>query len=174
MPDFLNVDEVLAHLDLKDTMTGAEFGCGSALFTIALSKKLAQGKVYAMDIQEEKLSALKGRIIHEGINNITLMLCDLEAKDGSTLPAGSLDAVVIPNVLFQAEHKSAILSEGARILKKGGQLLVVDWLKKTSFSPKSGMISPEEMKKMAEALGFALKKEFAAGDYHYALLFIKN
>ncbi|HLD70577.1 MAG TPA: class I SAM-dependent methyltransferase, partial [Negativicutes bacterium] len=79
MPDFLNVEDVLAHLDLKEHMLGAEFGCGSAVFTISLAKKLHKGRVYALDIQQEKLSALSGRAVLEKVNNISMVLCYFEA-----------------------------------------------------------------------------------------------
>jgi len=174
MPDFLKVNEVLSHLDLKEDMQVCEFGCGSAIFTIALSKKVSKGRVYALDIQEEKLSALKGKMVSEKINNVFTILCDLEAPRGSTLQDNSLDIVLIPNILFQAENKYAIIEEGNRILKSGGQLLVIDWLKGGPFSPKSGTIEPIEVKKMAHEMGLSLKEEFSAGDYHYELLFTKK
>lgn len=173
MAEFLKVNEILNNLDLKNGMTTAEFGCGSAVFTVSLAKKINKGKVYAMDIQEEKLSALKGRLVHENISNVLTILCDLETPNGSTLMDDSFDIVLIPNVLFQAENKYAIIKEGKRILKIGGQLFIVDWLKKGPFSPKEGMVSPDEIKKIANDIGLSLKKEFAAGDYHYGLLFAK-
>lgn len=174
MPDFLKVDDVLHNLDLKDSMKACEFGCGSALFTTSLAKKLSKGMVYALDIQEEKLSALKGRMKIENIQNISTVLCDLEAPRASTLRDNFLDVVVIPNMLFQAENKYAIIVEAHRILKPQGQLLIVDWFANTPFSPKEGTITPRELKNMAEKLGLQLKKEFAAGDFHYGLLFIKQ
>ena len=173
MADFLNVDDVLSQIDLHDDMIGAEFGCGSAVFTIALSKKLNKGKVYALDIQEEKLSALKGKLSLQKIDNVFTILCDLEAKNGSTLVNNMLDVVLIPNILFQAENKGAIIRESKRILKSGGQVLIIDWLKSGPFSPREGLVNPEEVKKIAQGLGFSFKHEFISGDYHYALLFIK-
>ena len=172
MADFLKVDEVLSNLDLKGDMLAAEFGCGSAMFAVSLAQKLNKGRVYALDIQEEKLSALKGKLIQQKINNVFTILCDLETKKGSTLQDGLLDIVLMPNILFQAENKYAIIEEGKRVLKPGGQLLVIDWLKKGSFGPES-MVSPDEVKKIAKDIGFSLKKEFISGDYHYGLLFVK-
>lgn len=173
MPDFLNVNEVLTNLELKDSMLAAEFGCGSAEFSLRLAKKLSHGRVYALDIQEEKLSALKGRMTHDKVTNILTAVCDLEAPKGSTLQDGALDVVLITNVLFQAENKDIIIEEAARVVKTGGQVLVVDWLKEGPFSPKEGMIKPDEAKKMAVKAGLTLKKEFAVGDYHYGLVFTK-
>lgn len=172
MADFLKLGEVLSNLDLRDDMVAAEFGAGSAMFTISLATMLGRGRVYALDIQEGKLSALNGKIKQQKINNIFTILCDLESKNGSTLPDNDLDVVLMPNILFQAENKHAIIEEGFRVLKPGGQLLVIDWLKANSFGPEK-IIKPEEVKKMAQSLGFSLKKEFASGDYHYGLLFTK-
>ena len=174
MADFLKVDEVLNELNLKEGMLAAEFGCGSAVFAIALARKLEKGRVYALDIQEEKLSALKGKLSVEKINNVYTILCDLETNNGSTLKNNSLDVVLIPNVLFQSEDKYAIMKEAKRTLKSGGQLLVIDWLKQSPFNQKEALVNPEEVKKIAKTLSFSFKKEFAAGDYHYALLFTKE
>ena len=70
MADFLKPDDVLSNLELKEDMIAAEFGAGSANFTIALAKKLPKGRVYALDIQEGKLSALNGKIKQQNISNI--------------------------------------------------------------------------------------------------------
>ncbi len=173
MPGFLKIDEVLSYLNLKENMLAAEFGCGAAGFTLALARKLKKGRVYALDIQEEKLSALKGAMGKQNLSNVFTVLCDLEAPNGSTLDADSIDVVLIPNVLFQAENKHAIIEEAKRVLKSGAELLVIDWSKGGPLSSKEGMMHPDEVKKISDTLGFSFKKEFAAGDYHYALLFTK-
>ena len=173
MPDFLNVEHILHELGLGENMLVAEFGCGAAHFTLAIARKVKKGRIYALDIQEEKLSALKSKVAQEKMNNVFTILADLEADNGSTLQSNSLDIVLIPNVLFQAENKHAIINEGARILKRGGELLIIDWAKRTPFNAKEVLVSPDEMKKIAAELNLSLKKEFEAGDYHYGLLFVK-
>ncbi len=183
--EFLNVGNVLDNLNMKDSMIGAEFGCGSAIFALALAKRLRKGRVYALDIQEQKLSAVKGRAMIEKVTNIMPILCDLERERGSTLHGDGIDVVLIPNLLFQVRDKRAILIEAARILKSGGEMLVIDWLKDgprpggarlaSPFGEAAGisMVEPEHLKNVAKEAGFSLKKEFAVGDYHYGLLFVK-
>lgn len=171
---FINISEILHDLHIKPSMTAAEFGSGAASFALALAKKLHKGRMYALDIQQEKLSALKSKISLDKLNNVMTIHCDLEAENGSTLKNNSCNIVVIPNLLFQSENKHAILKEAYRILKRTGQCLVLDWLKESPIGPRSHAIaSPKEIKKISEDLGFSLKKEFAAGDYHYGLLFAK-
>lgn len=173
MNTFLNPEKILEELELRSNMVAAEFGSGSGGFTIPLAKKLGDGLVYALDIQEAPLSVLKSRSLLENVLNIRIIRCDLEKPKGSTLADLSLDLVLIPNVLFQAEKKNAIISEAERVLKKGGQMLVVDWLPKASQGPLKGRVNPERVKKIAEELSFKLEKEFEAGKYHYGLVFTK-
>lgn len=173
MADFLNINEVLSYLDIKKSYIACEFGCGTADFALSLAKKLDKGKVYALDIQEEKLEAVKSKMALQNLHNISVVLCDLETPKGSGLKDNFLDIVVIPNLLFQVENKYAIIEEAKRVLKPGGQCLVIDWLKSSSFGPGEALVNPDEVKKMASALGLSLKKEYMSGDYHYALLFTK-
>jgi len=171
--NFLKPEEVLKGLDLREDMIAADFGSGSGGWAIPLAKILKEGKVYAIDILEEPLSALKGRANLLNISNIELIRSDLESKNSSLLKDDFLDLVLITNLLFQVADKKRILEEGKRVLKKGGKILVVDWKPKATLGPKEGRISEREVKKLAKEVGFKLEKEISAGDYHYGLLFKK-
>lgn len=171
--EFLNPEKVLNELELRPNMVAAEFGCGSGGFAIPLAKRLKDGLVYAIDIQESPLSALKSLSLFEKIVNIRIIRSDLEKPKGSTLPDLSLDLVLIINVLFQTEEKNTIISEAKRVLKRGGNLVVIDWLPGTSQGPIEGRISAEGVKKIVDGSGLKLEKEFEAGKYHYGLVFSK-
>ncbi len=173
MNSFLGPEEVLDQLDLKTDMIAAEFGCGSGVFAIALAKRLDDGLVYGLDVQEASLSVLKGRSLLENIDNIRLIRCNLEKPRGSTLTDFSLDLVLIANVFFQVEKKDAIISEADRVLTKGGNLVIIDWLPGATQGPAQGKISPEKVREIAEKTGFKMEKEIEAGKYHYGFLFKK-
>lgn len=170
---FLNPEEILDEFEISPNSVAAEFGCGSGGFAIPLAKRLDEGLVHAIDIQQAPLSALKSRALLENIVNIKIIRSDLEKSKGSTLTPDSLDLVLIPNVLFQIKDKSAIISEAGRVLKSKGKLVVIDWLLKASQGPEKGRVSPEQVKKIADGIGFKLEKEFEAGKYHYGLVFEK-
>lgn len=173
MDTFLDPDKVLDEFELRPNMLAAEFGCGSGGFSLPLAKRLEDGLVHALDIQNPPLSVLKSRAFFENVTNIKVIRCDLEKPRGSTLSDSSLDLVLIPNVLFQVEDKKAIMQEARRVLKKEGKLLVVDWLPQASQGPEKRRVSAEEVKKISQELGLKLDKEFEAGKYHYGLIFTK-
>lgn len=171
MEGFLNPNEVLNQLKLSGEMIAADFGSGSGGWAIPLAKRLKFGRVYAIDILEEPLSALKNKTEIERVYNIETINSNIEK--GVKLPDLSCDLVLLTNLLFQVEDKKRVLTKAKRVLKKGGKILVVDWSPEAPLGPKEGRISPEEVKKMAKDLNLKLEKEFQAGIYHYGLIFIK-
>jgi ubiquinone/menaquinone biosynthesis C-methylase UbiE len=174
MVKFVNPTEVLNKIKLKSDMIAADFGCGSGGWVIPLAKKLEQGRVYAIDIQEEPLSALGSKLKVEGIQNVKKILSDIEIENGSKVQALSCDLVLMTNLLFQTEKKKQVFKEADRILKPRGKILVVDWKPEAFLGPEEGRVSPEEVEALAEGFKLKLKKEFSAGDYHYGLVFEKD
>lgn len=169
---FLNPQKVLEQLDLKADMSVAEFGCGSGGFTVFLAKKLDEGIVHAIDILAEPLSALKSRMRLENIKNVRIIKSDLEKPNGSTLANDSVDLVVIPNVLFEAENKKSMIAEAKRVLKIGGVLAVIDWNSDVVMGPNE-KVSKKEVLEIAEENNLKYIKDIEAGSYHYGLVFVK-
>jgi len=171
MEGFLNPSEVLNQLELRENMIAADFGSGSGGWVIPLAKRLKEGRVYAIDILEEPLSTLKSKAEHEEVLNLVLLRGDIEK--GVKVPDSICELVLVTNLLFQAEDKKAIFAEAKRILKKGGQVLVIDWKKTAALGPEKGRISETEAKKIAEEFDFKSEKEFEAGLYHWGLILAK-
>jgi ubiquinone/menaquinone biosynthesis C-methylase UbiE len=169
--DFLNPSEVLKKLKLCKNMIAADFGCGAGGWSIPLAKILSEGKVYAIDILEEPLSALRAKLKIEKIFNIETRKADLEK--GTTLLSDSCDLVLMTNLLFECENKKAVFEEGKRILKSGGKILVVDWAKDNPLTEEIEFCSIEEIKEIAQELNLKLEEEFEAGLYHWGLIFTK-
>ena len=171
MTGFLNPKEILKEIELKTNMIAADFGSGSGGWALPLAKKLEDGRVYAIDILEEPLSALRSKANLEKILNIQTFQSDVEKT--SKLFNESCNLVLMTNLLFQVENKKKVLAEGKRVLKKGGKILIVDWNPGVHFGPKEERVSPEETKKIAKELDLKSEKEFTAGLYHWGLILVK-
>jgi len=169
---FLNPSQILQRLDLRSAMTAADFGCGAGGWAIPLAKKLEHGKVFALDVQGEALSALTSKAKLQNVFNIQKVLVDLESGDCG-LRSSSFDWVLMTDLLFQLENREAVFREARRVLKPGGKLLVIDWSPSSLFGPHK-KIAPEEVKELAEKSGFSLEEEFQAGGYHYGLVLAKR
>lgn len=172
MPEFVNPTQILGRIGLKKTMIAADFGSGAGGWTIPLASLLEEGIVYAVDLQEEPLSALIGKAQLQGISNVKKILADVE-KEISEIKSYSCDMVLMTDLLFQIDDKTAVFKEANRVLKPDGKVLVVDWNMNSSLGPREGKISQEQVKEIAQDSGFRLEEEFKAGDYHYGLVFTK-
>jgi len=113
MNGFLNPNEVLKQVELQKSMIAVDFGCGSGGWAIPLAKKLEDGKVFAIDILEEPLSALRAKIKLEKVFNIEPIKADVEKT--SRLTSESCDLVLMSNLLFQVEDIKKVLEEGKRV-----------------------------------------------------------
>ena len=171
--EFLNPEQILNQLELTDGMLAADFGCGIGGWAIPLANRSKDGRVYAIDVQEEALSALKMKAEMAKITNIKTIKANLEIGLGSLIQNNLLDLVLLTNILFQVKNKKAIIEEAKRILRPGGRILIIDWRLDSAVGPLENRVDPVTIKEIAGELGLSFSKEISAGNYHYGLVFIK-
>lgn len=174
--EFCEPQKNILQMGLKEGMRVADIGAGSGHWALAASPIVGEdGRVYAIDVQEEVLKSLKREAVERGFANIVTVWGDVERQFGTRLKAEVIDAAILSNVIFQLEDTKAALTEVRRILKPGGIVLIVDW------SGCYGNIGPAEDKVVPEYktehmfidMGFIKEKAFRAGPHHYALVFKK-
>lgn len=170
--DFLDPNQILDQIELKKDMIAADLGSGGGGWAIPLAKRLEDGKVLAVDVQEAPLSALNGRADLHKLSNIVAIIADVE----HTIPGvedDSCDLVLLTNLLFQVEDRPAVFREAKRILKRGGHILLVEWNENAPFGPKENKISQSAVEEIIQQSGLYIKKGLQAGDCHYGLLLAK-
>ena len=173
----LDVNYILKKIEIGQNMFVADLGCGSSgHFIFPISQMVGKrGRVYAVDILKTVLESINRRIKQENIENMQTVWTDLEVFKATRIEAGSLDVALLANTLYQSQKRSEILRESARLLKKNGKLVIVEWKNIAShFGPPPEMqVNKEQMKIAAAKLGLVLEEEFDAGIYHYGLVFFK-
>jgi len=172
MTEFLNPQQLINQLDIKQGMKIADFGCGSGNITIALARLVgSDGEIIAIDVQKSALESVKSRAVLENLSNIKLTRANLETANSSQLDDKSVDIVLLANILFQSPNQKAIIREAERVVRKNGRIIIVDWQPDAKFGPKTPYrTSKEEIRKIV-SLNF--EKEIPAGDYHFGLIFKK-
>lgn len=173
MARFSEPEIVVRELQLQPGLTVADFGVGSGYYTIAAARAVAPGGlVYATDIQPSLLRRVKNLAFAEGLSNVEVISGDVTLPKGSGLPDGSVDVVLVANVLFQVEDKKALVREAKRVLMDGGRALVVDW--EDSFGGIGPIPSHVVKKDDAQAFfmnnGFKLVRNINAGSHHYGFI----
>jgi len=174
---FVQPDVVATHFHLRDGDRVADFGAGAGYFLPALSKAVgSSGRVYACEIQKNLITTLGTVAREQRLGNVSPLLADLETAGGIPLKEGTLDVGILINTLFQFEDKAAALEEIARVTRKGGRLIVIDWLESfAGLGPRGdAIVSEGAAKDLVTSNGFVFDRDFPAGAHHYGLAFKKT
>jgi ubiquinone/menaquinone biosynthesis C-methylase UbiE len=98
-----------------------DFGCGIGSNTIPAAQIVGdEGLVYALDMHPLAIRAVERRAREANLSNIRTIL----SNGDTALPDGSVDVVLLYDVLHAVPEKQALLEELCRVLKPGGLLLV--------------------------------------------------
>jgi demethylmenaquinone methyltransferase/2-methoxy-6-polyprenyl-1,4-benzoquinol methylase len=103
---------------------------GTGDFTKAYAKRVGKtGKVVLADINESMVRVGRERLVNEGIaGNVEYAITNAEAL---TFPDNTFDVVTIAFGLRNVTHKDKALAEIYRVLKPGGQALILEFSKVT-------------------------------------------
>lgn len=170
---FINQDEIIAQLGIKDGMIIADLGCGSGYFSIPMARLLNNtGKVYAVDVLTAPLESTMSQAKLYGLLNIEKVRANVEVVGGTGIPEGKSDIVMMANILFQCQDQDGAFQEAKRILAPGGRVIVIDWIpNNAALGPKFEHCIPEdEAKRMAIRNGLKVVQEIQAGETHYGFI----
>ena len=99
----------------------ADLGAGEGLISQLLAQRAKQ--VWCID-NSPRMVEVGTELAHKnGLANLTYKLGDIEQVP---LPDRSVDLAILSQALHHARHPQTAVDEAARILRPGGQLLVLD------------------------------------------------
>ncbi len=102
--------------------TVADIGCGEGDLTLLLARFAK--RVTAIDLSAQMLRVVQERSVEAGVaGRVTVETGDLEKLP---LKAGCKDAVFVSQVLHHATRPGRAIREAARVLKPGGQMVLLD------------------------------------------------
>ena len=171
--NFVDPAAVVSRLSVEPGSHVADFGCGSGYFSFEFARRVgSEGAVYALDVLPSALEAVASRAKTLGLSNVLIKRVNLENEQGSGLGTASMDWVIMKDVLLQNRKKDVMLHEAARILKPGGQALIMEWNPDESLvgPEKSLRVKPEELKQLIAQASLSVENELNVGGFHYAFI----
>ena len=115
--------EAIGHLALRLTpsIDIADLGAGEGLISQLLARRARQ--VWCIDNSPRMVDVGTELARKNGLDNLAYKLGDIEDVP---LPDASVDLAILSQALHHAQHPQVAVDEAFRILRPGGQLLVLD------------------------------------------------
>jgi ubiquinone/menaquinone biosynthesis C-methylase UbiE len=175
------IKRLAALMDWKPGTIVADIGAGDGKYAFAAAQIVGpSGKVFATEIDQDKLANLRSDIAKRHLTNVIV----LESKDADTnLPTECCDAIFLRRVYHHLTKPAEFDAALVRSLKPGGRLAIIEFPPRSGLDPVEGVPAnrgghgiPQEIAvEELTAAGFRVTKTVDAwpqGDY--LLLFQKK
>ncbi len=153
---------LMEALKLQPGLQVADIGAGSGVISVMIARRIGEGKVFAVDIQQEMLDALEEKCRLQGVQNVEPVLGTTQSP---RLPAESIDLAVMVDVYHEFDFPYEMLREISASLKPGGRVAFVEYRKEDPTVPIKLVhkMSEAQVRKEAEQPEFGLTWEETVG-----------
>ncbi|MCB0374544.1 MAG: class I SAM-dependent methyltransferase [Sinomicrobium sp.] len=159
---WMNIPGLFALAGITTGSTVADIGCHEGYLTVHMARKVGpEGKVYAVDINENRLKKLDEHLQERNLINVETVLGDY---DNPKLPEGALDVVVIMDTYHEMTEYMTVLKHVKNALKSGGRIVLVEKMKShmrnksRKQQTEAHTLAMQYVKKELEAAGFSVSK----------------
>lgn len=162
--EWMQVKELFQWADVSPDAVVADIGCHEGYLSVHLARVVGQGgKVYAVDVREDRLDRLRTNAEKRNLINIVPTLGDY---DDPKLPENSMDAVFVVDAYHEMSEYRTMLSHIHKSLKPGGRVLILEKLKdhardkSRKEQTNAHTLSPKYVKKELKEAGFTVTAEY--------------
>jgi len=116
--------KALARLPLNSNSSVADIGAGTGYYTFRIARKVPDGKVYAVDVQDELVEYLHEEVKKQHAGNVVVVK---GKEDSPNLPDTSVDMALMVDVYHELAYPSEMLQAIHAALKPGGKLVLLEY-----------------------------------------------
>ncbi|TFF39797.1 class I SAM-dependent methyltransferase [Mucilaginibacter psychrotolerans] len=153
-----NADLAISKLPITANSVIADIGAGTGYYTFRISTKVPQGKVYAVEIQDDAVNYLKYRSQKLKPNNVIV----IKGGDHSpNLPVNAIDLAIMVDVYHELLYPHEMLQAIREALKPKGRLLLLEYRAEDPEVPIKELhkMSIKQVNKEMTANGFHLVED---------------
>ncbi|WP_420322552.1 class I SAM-dependent methyltransferase [Flagellimonas sp.] len=160
--EWMKTEALLQLADLSEGDRVADIGCHEGYLSMLLAKKVKNGRVYAVDVREDRLKTLRENANDSNLKNIITILGDY---DDPKLPERELDMVFVIDTYHEINSHAKMLRLIKNSLKPGGKIMLLEKLKERvrgksrEAQVNAHSLGPEYVRKELEDAGFTIVSE---------------
>ena len=156
---------IVQVMDLKKGGEYVDLGAGTGYISRAIGELIDASVIHAVDIEPLMVTEMESTL-----SEVPWIKPVLMEPDRLPFAAGSIDGLWCITVFHELGTPKAILTEIHRVLRPGGRLLVIDWLKKPDACeqgpPLNHRVAESEVTAHLHDAGFT-KVSLADGFFHH-------
>jgi len=145
-------EEVISALELRPSARVADLGAGTGYFAVRIARRVPEGSVYAIDIEEDMVRHLGERAAGEGLPNLEPVL----ATPADPRIPEPVDLVLVIDTYHHIGDRVAYFRRLSGSLRTGGRLAVIDFTRESPIGPPpEHRIPPETVARELAQAGYA-------------------
>ncbi|MEX2513181.1 MAG: class I SAM-dependent methyltransferase [Cyclobacteriaceae bacterium] len=172
-PEEENTALAIENLPVTRESVVADIGAGSGYYTFRIAPKVPNGKVYAVEIQDEAIQYIRNKSKEIGQKNVEAIKGNEKSPN---LPQNSIDLVIMVDVYHEISYPKEMLTEIKKSLKQNGKLLLIEYRgedPEVAIKPLHKM-TVKQVEKELSANGFTLVKNGQFMNIQHFLVFEKD
>ena len=119
-----NTNLAIKRLPVNRNSIVADVGAGSGFYTFRIAKRVPEGKVYAVEIQEGAIKYLQEKSKSLKLNNVQVVKGSAQSPG---LPDSSIDLLIMVDVYHELEYPREFLQSIKQALRPDGKLLLLEY-----------------------------------------------
>lgn len=164
-------DQVIESLKLPKNAVVADVGAGTGYFSARIAKKVPEGKVYSVDIEQDMVRYLGERAKKEGLSNLT------PVQGSATSPnlPEPVDLIMYVDAYHHVGNREEYYGKLKSSLKPDGHLVIIDFRADTPDGPpKEHRVAFEKSSEELKNAGYTLVETFDFLPRQYFAVFKKS
>jgi SAM-dependent methyltransferase len=144
---------VMDHLELPKDGVVADIGAGSGYFSFLIAPLVSEGKVIAVDIQQEMLDFVEGKKKIKKVSNVETHLGTIE---DTKLTEDTVDLAILVDAYHEFSHPREMAVSILKGLKPGGRLVLLEYRGEDPSVPIKPLhkMTVKQVRSEMEAIGF--------------------
>lgn len=164
---------LLKNMEIKTTDTIADIGAGSGYHVFKMVALANKGHIYAVDIQDEMLTAIEQKKTATGVTRLTTV----KGSDKSVnLPENSVDKVLMVDVYHEFDYPIEMIASIKKSLRSDGKIYLIEYRGEDPNVPikKLHKMTEHQAVKEFEAAGFILESNMENLPWQHCMVFVMD
>lgn len=166
-----NTSKLIEYMDIRSSDIIADIGAGSGYHVFKMAPKAKQ--VFAVDIQEEMLAAIRNKMEAKAVTNITVVK---GSEQSVNLPAQSVDKVLMVDVYHEFSFPVEMIQSIKIALKPQGKIYLIEYRGEDRSVPIKRLHKMTEAQAVREmqAVGFKLGDNIPGLPWQHCMVFVMD